>query len=210
MPMKTNCRTSLLCFSLVLLALPGYTFANSGRMNRVLKQDPALAGFEICHSGGCTHISPVSIDASEWQQAIGICKPVPADAEAERTCIANIIGELEKVVGAKTGTDTDRGGTFGNSAYSGQMDCNDEAINTTTYLKLMHQHGLIQYHEILDVERRGFFLNRWPHTTAVIRDRQTRQRYAVDAWFYDNGMPAVVVPFEIWKSGWKPEDSHAR
>jgi hypothetical protein len=207
--MKTNCRTVLLCFSLVLLALSGHAAANGERMNRVLKQSPVLDNFEICHSGGCTHISPVRIDSAEWQHAASICKPVPADAEAERTCIANMIGELEKTVGAKTGTDTDRGGTFGNSAYPGQMDCNDEAINTTTYLKLMQQHGLIQYHEILDVARRGFFFNRWPHTTAVIQDRQTRQRYAVDAWFYDNGTPAVVVPFELWKSGWKPEDSRA-
>lgn len=178
-------------------------------MTRVLRQTPVLSNFDICHGGGCTYVSQVQISEAEWQQIGHVCD-VAESAEAERICISKAIGEFEKVIGAKTGTDTDRGGTFGNSAYHGQMDCNDEAINTTTYLKLLNQQGLIRFHEIQDIHRRGFFLNRWPHTTAVIGDKQTQQRYAVDAWFYDNGVPAVVVSFEQWKSGWKPEDSPAR
>ncbi|MDP2247021.1 MAG: hypothetical protein Q8J65_02735 [Nitrosomonadales bacterium] len=208
--MRTNYLISRLCFSFILLVLPVNVLANGERMNGVLRQSPMLANFEICHGGGCTYVSPVQITLAEWQELISPCEPVALDAEAERVCIANIIGALEQVVGNKTGTNTDRGGTFGNSAYSGQMDCNDEAINSTTYLKLIQKHGLIQYHDILDIKHRGFFLNRWPHTTAAILDRQSQQRYAVDAWFYDNGSPAVVVPFELWKSGWKPEDSQAR
>lgn len=179
-------------------------------MSRVLQQQPVLSSFDICHAGSCTRVSTTYINEEEWQQVQSVCEPVVDDAEAERACIVRRIAGFEKIVGARTGTDTDRGGTFGNSAYPGQMDCNDEAINTTTYLKLMRQHGLIQFHEILDIGRRGFFFNRWPHTTAVIRDRQSQQHYAVDAWFYDNGHPPAIVPFDTWKSGWKPEDSQAR
>jgi hypothetical protein len=204
-----NYRISRLCFSLCLLTLPGYVLADVETMNRILKQTPELAVFDICHGGGCSRISATQIDDNEWAQVKALCPSVGEDAEAERRCIADMIGEIEKIVGAKTGTDEDRGGTFGNSAYSGQMDCNDEAINTTTYLKLMQQHGLIQFHEIHDIRRRGFFLNRWPHTTAVITEIQSGQRYAVDAWFYDNGMPPAITLFETWKSGWKPEDSQA-
>jgi hypothetical protein len=29
----------------------------------------------------------------------------------------------------------------------------------------------------------------------------------VDSWFYDNGEPATIVPFDVWKSGYIPEDS---
>lgn len=208
--MTTNYRISLWCFSAILLAIPGQASADFELMTSVLRQTPALSSFDICHGGGCTYVSQVQLSEDEWKQIGNVCSTTPESAEAERACISKVIGEYEKVIGAKTGTDTDRGGTFGNSAYQGQMDCNDEAINTTTYLKLMQQHGLIQYHDVLDVKRRGFFLNRWPHTTAAIQERASQQLYAVDAWFYDNGMPAVIVPFERWKAGWKPVDSLAR
>lgn len=178
-------------------------------MNRVLQQTPDLSVIAICHGGGCARVTTAGIAQEEWQLLQHACQPMPMHAEAERTCIAEMLAGFERVVGAKTGTDADRGGTFGNSAHDGQMDCNDEAINTTNYLKLMQQHRLLQFHEIMDVARRGFFFNGWPHTTAVIREIESGQRYAVDAWFYDNGHPAVIIPFETWKSGWKPDDSQA-
>jgi len=199
-----------LLLMITIASLSQHARADFQTMNLVLKQEASIHEFRICYGGGCALVTATNLSDEEWQQATQACQPKPADAESERICIANMVGALEKVVGTKTGTDNDRGGTFGNSGYSGQMDCNDEAINTTTYLRLMQQHGLIQYHEVLDVKRRGFFLNRWPHTTAVIRESASQQLYAVDAWFYDNGMPAVIVPFELWKTGWKPEDSQAQ
>jgi len=191
-----------------MAALPAH--ADVEAMNRVLQQTPALSEIAICHGGGCARVTTTGIDQEEWQQLQHACQPEPAHAEAERACIAEILAGFERVVGAKTGTDADRGGTFGYSAHAGQMDCNDEAINTTNYLKLMQQQGLLQFHEIMDIARRGFFLKGWPHTTAVIREIESRQRYAVDAWFYDNGHPAVIIPFDVWKTGWKPDDSRVR
>lgn len=208
--MTMSYRIKLWCFSTILLAIPGLVSADVEIMTRVLRQPSMLSDFDICHGGGCTYVSQVQINNDEWQQIAHACNPRPETAEAERVCISNAIGEFEKVIGVKSGTGSDRGGTFGNSVYQGQMDCNDEAINTTTYLRLMQQYGLIQYHDILDVKRRGFFLNRWPHTTAVMRERASQQLYVVDAWFYDNGKPAVIAPFKLWKTGWKPKDSLAR
>jgi len=160
----------------------------------------------MCHSGGCADISRVSLSAEEWQQVAEEFDPMPEDAEDERSRIANAIGLLEKIIGAKTGTDRDFAGTFGGFSMPGQLDCNDEATNSTTYMKLMLQAGLIHFHELQDVRIRSFFINGWPHTTAAIRDKQSQQIYAVDSWFYDNGVPAVIIPLEGWKSGWKPVD----
>lgn len=193
-----------------VLAVCSHALAGSDEMTRVLRQQAEISAFEICHAGGCARVSQTGLDQQAWQRVAGACDRPLETAEAERDCIAFSIGEFEALVGPRTGTDTDRGGTFGNSAYPGQMDCNDEAINTTTYLRLMEMHGLLRHHTIEDIRTRGFFFNRWPHTTAVIRELESGQRYAVDAWFYDNGYPAVVLPFEIWKSGWKPKDSQAR
>jgi len=218
--MRTSCLTGRWCCNggavpvvlliLSLLFVCGQALAGSEEMTRVLRQAPEIAAFSICHAGGCAKVSQAGLNAEEWQRIADACEHPLQTAAAERDCIAFTIGEFEALVGPRTGTDTDRGGTFGNSAYPGQMDCNDEAINTRTYLRLMEMHGLLRYHAIEDIRTRGFFFNRWPHTTAVIRELESGQRYAVDAWFYDNGHPAVVLPFERWKSGWKPVDSHAR
>ncbi|OYY84671.1 MAG: hypothetical protein B7Y34_00085, partial [Methylophilales bacterium 16-45-9] len=125
----------------------------------------------------------------------------------ERKLIALALGAMETIVGKKTDTDTDLAGTFGNSDYAGQLDCNDEAINSTSYMRLMRSHGLIKFHDIADMRTRNFFFSGWPHTTAVIREIASGEMFAVDSWFYDNGFPATIVPFSEWKAGYIPEDS---
>lgn len=185
-------------------------------ISRIYRETPNLGAFEVCSGGGCAEIQRVGVTLEEWQKVVAIfttAKDAQVSAEQERRQIAEAIGLLEKMIGIKTNTATDRAGTFDNSAFPGQLDCNDEAINTTTYMRLMRQQGLIKQHEIEDMRTRNFFFTGWPHSTAVIHELASGQRYAVDSWFYDNAMPATIVPFELWKSGYIPADSpvgHAR
>ncbi len=108
-------------------------------------------------------------------------------------------------MGKHTGTTGDLGGTFPGTGKSGQMDCVDEAVNTTTYLRMMAAEDLLRWHTVDNHAVRGFFIFGWPHTTAVIRETQTDQRFAVDAWFHRNGAPPEVLPLATWRSGWRPE-----
>jgi hypothetical protein len=85
------------------------------------------------------------------------------------------------------------------------MDCIDESINTTTYLRMLEREQLLRWHTVEDRATRGWFIRGWPHTTAVIRDRKTGELYAVDSWFEDNGEPPHIVPLDKWKGGWDPE-----
>jgi len=176
-------------------------------ITRIYQQVPVLNGFDVCAGGGCADIKHVSLNDEEWQTITVIFSRAgtPANAEQERSLIALAIGAFEKIIGAKTGTSADLGGTF--HSIQGQLDCNDEAINSTTYMRLMRQNGLIHLHEIEDMRTRNFFFSGWPHTTAVIHELATGERYAVDSWFYDNGFPATIVPFALWKSGYIPPDS---
>jgi hypothetical protein len=196
----------LLGFSLLL---PFSAQASIADITRIYKQTPKLEAFEICTGGGCAEIKQVSLTNDEWKVITAIFEDTSPtqDAPLERKHIAAAIGALEKVVGAKTGTSTDRAGTFDNSRYPGQLDCNDEAINSTTYMRLMYQHDLIKLHAIESMGTRSYFLFGWPHSTAVIHELATGERYAVDSWFYDNGYPATIVPFASWKSGYFPADS---
>jgi hypothetical protein len=38
----------------------------------------------------------------------------------------------------------------------------------------------------------------WPHRTAVIQQKSTGQRFAVDSWTYANGENPAVVEVEKW------------
>lgn len=80
-------------------------------------------------------------------------------------------------------------------------------INTTTYLYMMQQDGLLQWHRLRDPLTRGFFFFGWPRTTAVIEARGDHSLWAVDSWFYDNGLIPEILPLEQWKEGWSPARS---
>ncbi len=184
--------------------------ADLSAMSRIFRQTPSLNNFEVCYGGGCAEVKHVALSTEEWQKVTAIFSHLDntsVNAEQERTQIANGIALLETIVGAKIGTANDLAGTFFEGHLAGQLDCNDEAINTTTYMRLMQQNGLIQRHEIEDTRTRNFFFTGWPHSTAVIRDSKTSERFAVDSWFYDNGVAPVIVSFKLWKAGFRPADS---
>ncbi len=210
---KATVKSSLkLCFAIVLMAFSQGALADLSAMSAIFHETPSLEHFNMCWGGGCATVSSVSISVAEWQQVADIftqhSNSLTANAaEQERNHIALATGILETIVGIKTGTSEDKAGTFDNSAYPGQLDCNDEATNSTTYMRLLQQAGFIKLHAIEDTRTRSFFFNGWPHSTAVIREIKTGERYAVDSWFYDNGHPATIVPFALWKSGYKPADS---
>lgn len=179
-------------------------------MTRVLKETPVPAKFSFCWGGTCAEVLQVSLNEAEWSEVRELFADAdPQDAASEREVIPQATALLERLVGPRTGTDGDRAGTFGNSDYAGQLDCNDETTNTTSYLKMMINDGLIRFHRVLDTTTRGGFLIFGRHSSAVIEDSVSGARFAVDAWFYDNGQPAVVLPLAVWHAGWKPSDSVA-
>ncbi len=206
-----SCRTrQLFCklfFVSVLIGFSQCANADIHEMSRIFHSPVSLSSFEICHSGGCADVSPVSLSDEEWQQVRAVFANNAQNAAEERAQIAQAIGVLETLVGNKIGTSGDLAGTFANLKLKGQLDCNDEAINSVTYMRLLKSDGLMLLNEIEDTRTRGFFFNGWPHTTAVIHDIKTGERFAVDSWFYDNGHAATIVPFALWKSGYKPADS---
>ena len=153
--------------------------ADLSDMTRIFRQTPSINNFEVCYGGGCAEVKQVALTSEEWQKVAAIFKRLhhtSVSAEQERKQIADGIAVLETIVGAKIGTSNDLAGTFFEGHLSGQQDCNDEAINTTTYMRLMWLNGLVQHHEIEDTRTRNFFFTGWPHSTAVIRESITSQR----------------------------------
>lgn len=184
---------------------PALVFADVFTNDNVITE-PDSTHFSICYDHGCATVATVSLNEQQWLWVSNFFKSPAANPEQERKHIAWAIALLEKIVGKITGTDKDKGGDLEGLGLPGQMDCIDESTNTTTYLRIFSQAGLLKWHEVEDRVTRGWFITGWPHTTAVIRDTESNQRYAVDSWFLDNGEQPFVVPLNVWKSGWSPLD----
>ena len=167
--------------------------------------DPAPGKFSVCHGGSCTIVSQVALDESQWARIASAFAAPAGDAQEERARIAEAVARFETIVGAITGTDDDRAENQRGDNWQGQMDCIDESTNTTTYLRILTRQGLLRFHRVEARVTRGFFFFGWPHTTAVVSDVKTGARWAVDSWFFENGKPPVIVPLELWKTGWRPE-----
>lgn len=169
------------------------------------KHDPSPSHFSICYAHGCNRSADVQLSWEEWNIVRQAFDLGSSDKAKERQSIAKAVGILETIVGRRTGTDADIGGSFAGMFKQYQMDCIDEAVNTSTYLVMMKNDGLIRFHDLQETAHRGYFIwGGWPHVAPVIVEELSGEEYAVDSWFLDNGQPAFIIPLKQWKGGWKP------
>jgi hypothetical protein len=170
----------------------------------VVIAEPQPDRFSVCFGHSCSVVVTVGVSTDDWQMVRALFREPAASPEAERVRIATAIAAMESVVGALTGTWRDYGGDVKGFARPGQMDCVDEANNSTTYLRMFARDGLLQWHSVGPIMKRGHLLWGIPHATAVIIDISTAEWWAVDSWFQDNGMPPYIVPYVTWQDGWRP------
>lgn len=180
------------------------------RQRDSLVTDPVPGRLSVCSGGGCSELAIVGLEAAQWSSIRSLFEPPAADAAGERARLREAIARFERITGELAGTKVDRGGTFGNGGGPFQQDCVDESVNTTLYLRLIERQGLLRYYEVVDRASRGWFVFGWPHETAVIRDRKTGERWAVDSWFLDNGAPPFILPLDEWRRGWRPNEQERR
>lgn len=157
----------------------------------------APAPFTACSGYECSRRDSVTLSDAQWQEVRALFTPAAASAHEERANLQHAVARMEQMVGAQNGTYADLGGNVAGGGMRGQMDCIDESTNTTTYLELFRQDGLLRWHEVRERAQR----DKWiidVHWTAVIRDMHSGQRYAVDSWFLDNGQPPYIQKLEDW------------
>lgn len=156
--------------------------------------------FKVCFGFGCKSSQWVRLNEVEWGQVKSLFNQV-TDARTERRRIKEAVAMMETLVGQYSPTHRDIGRNWLFSNYkaaprTGQMDCIDESLNTTTYLKLMENIGVLRYHLVQRrAYRNNFFAQHW---AAEILDIATGQNYVVDSWFRDNGELPYLVKGESW------------
>ena len=163
----------------------------------------------VCHAYSCKLQTPYTFKAKDLAEISAIMKKVKrADTPfEERRAVAYSIAHIEVKVGAKLGIKDRPGMQWAAAGRPSQQDCVDEATNTTSYLLVLQANGLIKQHTVertmsKDKLVKGILTLRpvkyWPHFAAVLQEKATGQKWAVDSWLFANGENPAVVKVEDW------------
>ena len=153
----------------------------------------------ICHAFSCALTTPVTLNAAELTRIRAPFRRSIKNAEAERAAVSDSVQIFEEIIGARVGTSGDRGGLDIGGGDPGQLDCIDEATNTTSLLLLLTAKGDLKYHEVRRPVARGFLLDgRYPHATAVLREKDSDKSWAIDSWRTANAKPPVIQDLDVW------------
>lgn len=192
-----------------LAALVGCASAQD-HVNRFAHKAPTLEEFTVCKGFGCRIKRPVTLDTSTWAEVVRIFEPVPSSAADERVRLGQAIALLEIKIGVKIGTSRDKPAAKTAEGGRNQLDCIDETVNTTTYLRLLAQDGLMRRHVLGPPSQRGWLLapmfgsTNFITNTAVIQEKETGALFAIDSYFYANGHPPKIMPLAEWEENWRP------
>ncbi|MFT5114008.1 MAG: hypothetical protein ACI8P9_003341 [Parasphingorhabdus sp.] len=152
----------------------------------------------VCYDFGCKSEPTIDILADDWREVSGWFSPAAKTPELERVQIKKAIGWMEVVVGRytpthrDTGLDLEQGGEF-----PGQLDCIDESLNTTTYLKLFESNGYLRHHRVVErAYRRAIFDQHW---AGQVEEIISKRRFVIDSWFQKNGILPYVQEYSQWK-----------
>lgn len=185
--------------------LAGCAKGNGISMLPYNEQHDGPAGFILCHGFSCSEKTYVALKETQWNKVAAVFKPAAKTPEQERKQIENAIAVMETEVIKTTGLKPDHGEANTFEPDQAQMDCIDEAINTTHYIEFFEQAGFLKHHDPAPPIHRGFFIDgQWPHNSGAVKEKDGGEIYAIDSYYFDAGKPAVAVPLDVWLDEWRP------
>ncbi len=179
-------------------------------VDRFAHPAPSLTDFTVCQGYGCRIQKHIRLEPFVWEEVSNLFDPAPTSAVEERQRLGQAIAFLEVKIGAAIGATTDRAAAETFNTGPDQLDCIDETVNTTTYLQLLTRHGLMRWHYIGTPDQRGWLFSAFVGSTnfitntAVIVEKETGTKFAVDSYFYPNGRPPKIMPLSEWRKNWRP------
>ena len=198
--MKTAGLFTILAAAAGLTACAGQSLSSHGDWYEARSAlPPAGNRVYVCHGYGCRYTTPVTFSEGELATITAPLQVEFADPGQERAALAKSVQAFEEIVGRRVGTSSDRGGFEIIGGKKSQMDCIDEATNTTSLMLLLQARGALKHHTVMHPVSRGFFLDgRYPHATAVLGVKEGGEKWAIDSWPDDNGKPPVVQRLDKW------------
>jgi len=188
---------------LLILASAGAGPATAGPALAATWPMVASATVAVCHNFGCSMQTPVTFTAKDLAALRVIVVAGRGSPAAERRALGKAVQWFERRVGPVVGTSGDLGGFERYLATPDQQDCVDESTNTTRLLKLIESRGWLTHHRVGPKAVRGFLVDgRYPHNTAVVVEKTSGVKWAIDSWMHANAEPPDIMPLAIWlKSG---------
>lgn len=174
---------------------------NVGGINLGKYPDPDASPqkFIMCHGYSCSEQSITFFNDREWKNIQRIFRKKSKTAEAERIKISKAIALMEQYMGAALGTNTDLPKAPLTKKSKFELDCIDETVNTTKYLKFLFDDELLKFHVVGRPAYKGFLINGvYPHNSATIQEIKTKNIFVVDSYIYKNGDEPNIRPLENW------------
>ncbi len=186
----------------LLLALSGCAAvvdpAENNLLNSFAMPNPTPGDFFACYGYGCKYKARIALTEKEWRDIQGEFDPAPDDASAERRQVAAAVARFERLVGRRTGTLVHQQDSRLNLGDPTQLDCVDDSVNTWTYLTMLAHAGFLRYHAVAGLAHRGTLLTLDFSNTAVLVEKDNGERFAIDPWLGDAGVPPPVMPLDLW------------
>jgi len=155
------------------------------------------AEFVQCFDFGCKSTKEFSFDSQQWEKITDIFIRPALSPWLEKQQIRRAIAMMETISGSISGTAQDKGGNYPGYDLPFQQDCIDESTNTNQYLQALQHRNLLQWHQVDERKRRiVWFATHW---TAVIREIENKELFAVDSWYRDNGQLPYIQKLKSWQ-----------
>jgi hypothetical protein len=163
----------------------------------------------ICHAYTCKMKTPYTFRSNDIAEIKAVMDKVKKSdtPHEERRGVAYAIAHIDVKVGNKLGIKDRAGMQFSASGDPTQLDCVDVATNTTSYLLVMQQNGLLKHHTVAMTQSKENLLRGalelnlvkyWPHWSAILKENATGQQWAIDRWPFDQGENPGVDKLEDW------------
>ena len=191
--------------ALLLVALLGACSATTPppKMLQHISTKNSPESFRYCYGQGCYNNANIHFTAAEWAEIRQGFAAVD-DAAKERDALGRAIGRMEQIAARQAGTSGDRAGSEFFKVGGTQLDCYDEAINTSNFLGLLARDGLLQHHRVSQPIQRTWVGGDLIHATAVVTETGSGRDYVIDSSFFASGTAASVAPVAKWQEGWIP------
>jgi len=153
----------------------------------------------ICHGFACKFRTLIAFDAKDHGELRKLMAKT-GSPEAERAAMAKAVAWYGKRIAPEAGTAGAKARPGpSQSGDPSQIDCVESSLNTTSILLMLQRLGLLQYHRVEPYVSRITF--DFVHSTAVLTDVKTGQKWAVDTWVRNSGELPDVRPLAAWYKG---------
>lgn len=185
-------RASILLFGF----LAGCTSVSSNYTGDITRTETTR--LYVCHGYNCNYKTRLDINQQDADQFAEIFAYAPTSPEEERKAVSAAVQYFERRSEQVIGITDQPKSTLAGTRERGQMDCIDESTNTRSLLLYLEKRGLLTHHNVQANVSRGFFLDgRYPHSTAVLRERGG-EKWAVDSWYAPMGGAPDILPLREW------------